>query len=260
MERRRAAMAWPISGLLLLCLVHVRTVAAELEPAATAAYDRYVADATKVFLEEGRSHASPRDGELTIRPARQDGIVSVPGGLVHHWIGATFINRATLADALAISSAYENYPAVYRPVISSQLLGRDGDTYHVQLRIKEGAAGVSAVLQVRSSVKFFFPSGTTAYSISTSDEIREVKDAGEPSERLLPAGQGSGYLWRAATLSRLIERDGGVAVEMETIGLSRTFPLMLAWIIEPIARRLGRKSVELSLQEFATAVRARKAA
>jgi hypothetical protein len=259
MNRRRSAMAWLVSGLLLLGLVHVRTVAAELEPAASVAYDRYVADATKVFLEARRSHVPPRDGEVTVRPARQDGIVSVPGGLVHHWTGATFIDRATLADALAISSAYENYHAVYRPVISSRLLGRDGDTYHVELRIKEGAAGVSAVLQVRSSVKFFFPSGTTVYSISTTDEIREVKDAGETSEQLLPAGQGSGYLWRAATLSRLIERDGGVAVEMETIGLSRAFPMMLAWIIEPIARRLGRKSVELSLQEFARAVRAHKA-
>ena len=252
-------MAWPVSGLLLLGLVHVRIIGAELEPASTAAYDRYIADATKVFLEERRSPGAPRDGEVTVRPARQDGIVSVPGGLVHHWTGATFIDRVTLADALAISSAYENYHAVYRAITSSRLLGRDGDTYHVQLRIKEGAAGVSAVLQVRASVKFFFPSSTTAYSISTSDEIREVKDAGETTEQMLPAGQGSGYLWRAATLSRLIERDGGVAVEMETIGLSRAFPRMLAWIIEPIARRLGRKSVELSLQEFASAVRARKA-
>ena len=33
MNFRRSAMAWPVSGLLLLCLVHVRTVAAELEPA-----------------------------------------------------------------------------------------------------------------------------------------------------------------------------------------------------------------------------------
>ena len=49
-------MAWPVSGLLLLCFAHVRTVAAELEPASTAAYDRYVADATKVFLEERRPH------------------------------------------------------------------------------------------------------------------------------------------------------------------------------------------------------------
>ena len=252
-------MAWPVSGLLVLCLVHVRTVAAELQPESTAAYERYIADATKVFLEERRPLVAPRDGEVTVRPARQDGIVTVPGGLVHHWIGATFIDRATIADALAIARAYETYPSVYKPVVSSRLLGREDDTYHVQLRIKEGAAGVSAVLQVRSSIKFFFPTSTTAYSISTSDDIREVKDAGETTEQLLPAGQGSGYLWRAATLSRLIERDGGVAVEMETIGLSRSFPLMLAWIIEPIARRLGRKSVEFSLQEFATAVRARKA-
>ena len=254
-------MAWPVSGLLLLCLAHVRTVAAELEPAATAAYDRYVADATKVFLEQRTPHGqrSPRDGEVIVRPARQDGIVSVPGGLVHHWTGATFIDHATIADTLAISYAYENYHAVYGPVVSSRLLGREGDTYHVQLRIKEGAAGVSAVLQVKSTVKYFFPSGSTAYSISIADEIREVKNAGETTEQLLPAGKGSGYLWRAATLSRVIERDGGVAVEMETIGLSRAFPLMLAWIIEPIARRLGRKSVELSLQEFATADRTRKA-
>jgi len=252
-------MAWPVSGLLLLCLVHVRALAAELEPAATAAWDTYMADATKVFLEDHRSQGSPRDGEVIVRPARQDGIVSVPGGLVHHWIGATFIAHATIADALAISYAYDNYHTVYKPVISSQLIRRDGDTYQVQLRIKEGAAGVSAVLQVRSSIKFFFPNGTTVYSISTSNEIREVKDTGEITERLLPAGQGTGYLWRAATLSRLIERDGGVVVEMETIGLSRAFPMMLAWIVEPIARRLGRKSVELSLQEFASAVRARKA-
>ena len=37
-------------------------------------------------------------------------------------------------------------------------------------------------------------------------------------------------------------------IEMETIGLSRSFPPMLGWFIEPIARRLGRKSVELSLR------------
>jgi len=259
MKRRRTAMAWPVSGLLLLCLAHVRTVAAELEPESSAAYDRYMADATKVFLEDRRSMGVPRDGEVRVRPARQDGIIPVPGGLVHHWTGTTFIDHAKLADALAISTGYDNYPAVYRAIVSSRRLGRDDDTYHVQLRIKEGAAGVSAVLQVRSSVKFFFPTGTTAYSLSTSDEIREVTNAGEPTEQLVPAGQGSGYLWRAATLSRLIERDGGVVVEMETIGLSRAFPRLLAWIIEPIARRLGRKSVELSLQEFAAAVRSRKA-
>ena len=248
MHLRRSAMAWPVSGLLLLCLVHVRTVAAELQPESTAAYERYIADATKVFLEEHRSLAVPRDGEVIVRPARQDGIVSVPDGLVHHWTGATFIDRVTLADALAISSAYENYHAVYRAITSSRLLRRDGDTYHVQLRIKEGAAGVTAVLQVRASVKFFFPTSTTAYSISTSDEIREVKDAGETTEQLLPAGQRQRLLvarGHSEPAHRARRRRGG------RDGDHRTEPRLSAdagLIIEPIARRLGRKSVELSLR------------
>ncbi len=58
------------------------------------------------------------------------------------------------------------------------------------------------------------------------------------------------------TLNRIVEVDGGVVIEMETLGLSRGFPPLLHWLIEPIARRLGRKSVELSLQEFHGAVKA----
>jgi hypothetical protein len=43
-------------------------------------------------------------------------------------------------------------------------------------------------------------------------------------------------------------------MEMETIGLSRPFPPLLGWIIEPIARHIGRASVEESVQEFRRAV------
>jgi hypothetical protein len=45
----------------------------------------------------------------------------------------------------------------------------------------------------------------------------------------------------------------GVYVETETLGISRGFPPMLGWIIEPIARRLGRKSVVQSLEQFEAA-------
>lgn len=83
----------------------------------------------------------------------------------------------------------------------------------------------------------------------------EIKNAGRVDERHLPAGQDSGYLWRAHAFSYVVEHDDGVYVEMETIGLSRRFPPFLAWVIEPIARRLGRRSVEASLEEFRQAVR-----
>jgi hypothetical protein len=255
---------------LFLYLSTTRTTAAELQSATSLAYDRYVEDARRAFLERLRRGSgvagdrrltrerSLRDGEVIAHPAREDGIIVVSGGLVHHWAGAIFISDVTLEDVLKISHAYDEYHTVYKPVIASRLLERNGDTYRVQLRIKGGAAGISAVLDVRPQVRFVYPDSTTAYSIATSDEIRELENAGTATERLLPSGQGSGYLWRAATLNRLSERDAGVFVERETIGLSRSFPLMLGWIIEPIARRLGRKSVELSLQEFHRAVRARR--
>jgi hypothetical protein len=258
-----------VGSALALGLPAPRVAAAELEAAASEAYDRYVEQATQAFLTrrnatrsahetraDGKS--SPRDGQVVARPAREDGIIEVPGGLVHHWFGTTFIGGATMADTLKVSYAYDHYDEVYRPVIASQFLGKDGDAYRVRLRIKEGAAGISGVLDVTSRIRYVFPESGAAYSISASDEIREVKNAGSATERLLPAGQGSGYLWRAATFNLFVEREGGVLLEMETIGLSREFPPLLGWIVEPIARRFGRQSVELSLQEFSRAVHARK--
>ncbi len=81
-----------------------------------------------------------------------------------------------------------------------------------------------------------------------------MKDAGRPSERRLPEGRDSGYLWRAGTFTLFVEGDDGVYMEMETVGLSRRFPPLLGWLIEPIARRVGRRSVERSVQEFRRAV------
>jgi hypothetical protein len=71
----------------------------------------------------------------------------------------------------------------------------------------------------------------------------------------MEAGRDSGYLWRASTFTCFVETKDGLYVETETIGLSRAFPPLLGWIIEPIARRLGRRSVATSLQEFATALK-----
>jgi hypothetical protein len=250
---------------LFFCLGTSRAVAADLTEQTSRAYERYADDARRVFLDRVRTGAAasgravpPSDGEVISRPGSQDGIVAVAGGLVHHWIGVTFIGGVRLEDALKISYAYDDYDTFYTPVIASQLLSSDANRYRVLLRIKESAGGLSAVLDVTTHVEYFHPSNTSAYSISMSDEVREVKNPGSPREQRLPAGIDSGYLWRAATLNRLVEHDNGLFIEMETLGLSRSFPPLLSWIIEPIARRLGRRSVELSLQEFRSAVLGRK--
>jgi hypothetical protein len=116
---------------------------------------------------------------------------------------------------------------------------------------------LSATLDVTSTIRYERLDASRAYDVSMSTEILEVKNAGRPNEQHLPAGRDSGYLWRAAALTRFVEADGGVYMEMETIGLSRPYPPMLGWLIEPIARRIGRRSVEDSVAEFRAAVRAR---
>jgi hypothetical protein len=235
--------------------------AAELQAKTSQAYDAYLDRARQAFLTRvHRGHAELPQGAggvLSAGPALEDGIVRLPGGLVHHWVARAFVRGVTLQEAVAVSSAFASYRTVYKAIIASDMLARDGDTYRVLMRVKEGEAGISAVLQIVSTVRYVYPTARTAYAVSDSLDIREVKNPGARDERLLRAGRDSGYLWRANTFTHFIEYDHGVYVETETLGLSRQFPPLLGWIIEPIARRLGRRSVETSLLEFLAAVRKR---
>jgi hypothetical protein len=47
----------------------------------------------------------------------------------------------------------------------------------------------------------------------------------------------------------MLEADGGTYLEFQTLGLSRGFPWLLGWLAEPIVRRIGRGSVERTLDE-----------
>jgi hypothetical protein len=251
--------AWRIGIVMLLAPsagLSEAGAAAELRSRTTAAYDAYVAGAEVAFLARARSEepvpkAAPGSRADAVAKGR---IVTIADGLVHHWRGAIHIPGVTLERVLATAQHYEAYPHVYASVAESRLLYRDDDRFHVLTRVRGSAGRVSVVLEVRSVIRYQ-RLATGAYSVGASQEVREVVGAGQPDERLLPAGRDSGYLWRANTFTRFVERDGGVDVELETVGLSRRFPPMLGWLIEPFARRLGRRSVERTLAEFDLAVR-----
>ena len=249
---------WWVSVPLLICFGRITIAAADLAPRTSLAYDAYLKQAEEAFLSRirsGASAATSRDGVRPARPGRENGIITVPGGLIHHWVGSAFIPHTTLRRAVDVSTSYSAYARIYKEVIASTLIEQSGDTYRIVIRLKEGEAGVSAVLDIHSTVRYFHPTDRAVYAISNADEIREVQNAGQSNEQLLPAGRDSGYLWRTSSFTAFRESDAGVSVEMETLGLSRGFPPLLGWFIEPIARRLGRRSIERSLQEFAAAVR-----
>ena len=251
--------------LLMLLLPAAAATAAELEARTVAAYERHLADVERRFEQQVSGDVfmselvSPRrkrlvDGEILAGPGGGDGIIDAPNGLIHHWRATVFIPGVTLGDVLAVAKEYSRYHLVYESVVGAGLLGREGDQYRVFLRLKRSAGVVTGVIDLWSTVEYRYPRRDHAVAVSKAACVRQVEDAGKPRERRLPPGVGSGYLWRADTFSKYFEADGGVFVELETIGLSRDYPPLLGWIIEPIARRLGRGSSEDSLAEFRRAV------
>lgn len=252
----RRAIAWCLLG--AGCLAPSSAVAADLRPRTAQAYETYAADATRNFLaralKTARATTRRCDGVITARAGNGDGILNVPDGLIHHWLGVAFIQGARLAEANAVARDYPAYSKIYKSVVSSKVISQQGDDYRVQIRIKEDA-GLTAVLDVSSAVDYRPQKDGSIMAVSRSEEIRQVENAGRPNELRKPVGRDDGYLWRAHTFTHFVPEEGGVLVVMETLGLSRRFPRGLGWLIEPIARRLGRKSVEESLLEFGAAIR-----
>jgi hypothetical protein len=264
MNARRSR--WLLLAAVMLGASAPMLLAAVLTDAAARAYAEYVDQARRSFLN--RVSQPPAAGEAeraallreetTVRPGGGDGIQEMPASLIHHWRGAVFIPHTTLNQSLSVSRAYRDYPAIFHPVVAAKVLSDEGDALRVQFRMRQSAGGITGTVDMWSNIQYGRIDPTHAYVISIADTIREVKDAGRSTERYVPQGQARGYLWRAATFTRFVEADGGVYMEMETIGLSRPFPLLLGWVIEPIARRIGRGSVENSVQEFRRAVLARR--
>jgi hypothetical protein len=240
--------------------------AAVLTDAAAKAYAEYVDRARRSFLGRVNQPVGGGDSEraalhreeMTVRPGGGDGIQELPDSLLHHWRGAVFIPRTTLQESLSVSRAYPDYPMIFHPVVAAKILSDEGDALRVQFRMRQSAGGITGTVDMWSNIQYRRLDPTHASVISMTDTIREVKDAGRSTERYVPPGQDRGYLWRGATFTRFVEADGGVYMEMETIGLSRRFPPLLGWVIEPIARRIGRGSVENSMQEFRRAILARR--
>lgn len=258
---------WPLLVAAVLVVSASTALAAVLTDAAAKAFSDYVDRARRSFLDRvseplgggEAERAALHKEETPVRPGGGDGILTMPESLIHHWRGTVFIPRTTLSQALSVSRSYPDYPTIFKPVVAATVLSDNGDALRVQFRMRQSAGGITGTVDVWSSIRYVRIDSTHAYVISSSDTIREVKDAGRPTEHYVAQGQDRGYLWRGATFTRFVEADGGVYMEMETIGLSRTFPPLLGWAIEPIARRIGRASVENSVQEFRRAVLMRHA-
>ena len=247
----------------------VPAAAAELQPRTVAAFERYVrvtealAGQDRSFLwidglpdaERRAAIERVRRGELVIEPltTREDGkTIDVPGGLVHHWLGAVFVPRATVDQALALLQNYDEHASIYRPAVArSRTLSHEGDLFRVYLRFFMKKV-ITVVVNSEHEARFSRPSPDRAQSRIYSVRIAEVENPDTPREREKPVGRDGGYLWRLYTYWRFLERDGGTYVQCEAISLTRGIPMGLGWLIGPFVTSIPRESLEFTLEKTRT--------
>lgn len=256
----------------------VPTHAADLKQTTSAAYDHYVeaagaqiarrrAAGNALYIESlpapdrQKVLAQIRRGEIYVQPmdARDpdDKEINIPDGLVHDWLGAAFLPRATLAQTMNVLFNYERYKDIYKPeVIGSRLLSRSDGDLKVNLRLQKKTSLVSVTYDCDYDVQFKRLDEHHAFSHTHAIRIQQVENAGRPDEHLDPPGQDSGYLWGTSTFWEAEEVSDGVIIEWQVISLSRPIPFLLRWIVRPLIAHLAHETVTDMLTNTGQAVEA----
>jgi hypothetical protein len=183
-------------------------------------------------------------------------LVKVPHGLIHHWMGAMFLRNVTIDDVTRVLNDYNRYAEFYRPfVANSKVLEDATDRQKITMVMVQKAFSVTAAVEADDEIRVTKLDAGRLYSFSNSVRIQEIANYGRRDQQLLPEGQGPGYIWRTSGITRLVERDGGVYVEMETIALSRGIPFEFRWLIKPITEKLPREIMFDTLNKTKAAVR-----
>jgi hypothetical protein len=180
----------------------------------------------------------------------------ISNGLVHHWLGAIFFPGATLDQVNVVLDDYDHYKDMYAPMIAkSKLLDRTDQREKVNLLLVGKAVGVIGAVDTDDEVQIVKVDADKCYTVSNSVRAQEISDYGKPSEHLLPQDQGPGYVWRTFGITRLMQRDGGVYLEMETVSLSRGIPWEFRWLVAPVTEHLPRMVMTQTLIDTREAVK-----
>jgi hypothetical protein len=250
---------------LLLLLLAANASAAELQPRTVAAFDRYVRatearlDSNAPFLwidslpqaqRQQRLDELRRTGLVVERLESREGgrEIAIPDGLVHHWVGTTFVPGATIEQAVRLLTDYNTHAQIYQPrVARAKLVARTGDAYRFSLRFLMKKV-ITVVVNGDFEGRFTYPARDRADGRFRSTRIAEVENPDTPDERELPVGRDGGYLWRLNTYWRLLERDGGTYLQCESVSLTRGIPTGFGWLVGPFVTSIPRESLAFTLE------------
>jgi putative flippase GtrA len=185
-----------------------------------------------------------------------DGEPSVPDGKIHHWAGAIFVPRTSVASVLErLSRLAGDESRHYEDVIASKLLSKDGDRYGIFMKLRRSKI-ITVTYNTEHAVEYRRLGTSRAAARSVSTRIAELEESGTPREREKPVGSDSGYLWRLNAYWRYEAVNGGVLIECESVSLSRAVPMLLRPFVTGTVEGLARESLQrtlVGLRTFLTA-------
>jgi hypothetical protein len=239
---------------------------AEESNATKEAYKNYIARldsqmearnlAGKGFLwldADSQRHSAVLKGESPI--ARLDS-PDIPGATLEHWIGGEFIPGVTLDKVIRADQDYASYPRFYGPeILDVKVIAHDGNHFKAYYRIKKHKV-VTVVLDTIHDVDFVPLTNNRYYIRSHAEQIHEVRNYGEADQKVLPEGQGIGFLWGMDSYWRMEQRDGGVYMECEVVTLGRSVPFGMGALVHSVIESLASDSLKSTLLNKRRAVMA----
>ncbi len=233
----------------------------KLKPATLNAWNDYVQKAeTRIDNARPLRTSAQHSTSVDVQPAVESGTVAVPNGLIHDWIGTTFVPHVTTAQLQAVIRDYDHYKNIYTPtVIESKVLETDGGTDKFSMEWSRKVLNIATAIDADYSNMQTVKGSGVGYSVTRSTRIQEIRNPGEQNEEKLPVDMGSGFIWRICSILRYEQADGGVYLQLEAIVLSRDIPHAVRWLANPIVNHLSRSSLVTTLNQTGEAVQTRAA-
>jgi hypothetical protein len=247
---------------------------AGLEPATLRAWEEYTRSATSQMAqrtnpgapclwmdERSDRRARVRAGEVIVSPVGPQVPKHIASGLIHDWVGTVFVRQVTLDTVLAVVGDYSRYKEFYAPaVVESKAIASGDGRDRFSMRLMNKSFFLTTAFDADYESCYVRLDSQHGYAVSRTTRVQEVEQYGSPSQHALPEGEGGGIIWRLFSITRFLERDGGVYIEIEAIGLSRDIPASMRWLVEPIVRRVSRNSIATCLRQTEMAVHNHQAA
>jgi putative flippase GtrA len=189
-------------------------------------------------LQAWNDHVARVEASLPARmsePAAepQGRIVGVPDGSIHEWRGSVLVRNTTVAALVQALQDPEHAP-LPDDVAESRLLTKDGDTLRVYFKLVRKVL-ITVTYDTEHDVKYTRVSPGLVTSRSVATRIVETN------------GKDRGFLWRLNSYWRYQQIGQDVRVDVVSVSLSRSVPGLVRLVVEPLIARVGRESMQRTL-------------